>query len=173
VTKRAQAKTAVVDLSEINPTLASKILRERRVSLPFATKRGLTAPPKRERVQKQLDDFRDAVNSTLRSLLKISILNSVFSAGTLIILLAAVVWSNLSGILAAVGITGTNAFAQAKAWQNTIIVYLQDASKLRASVQVLQTQYDGCGGSNEDECLDKVSKAIEAKIQQLENASKS
>jgi len=170
--KEMQGKTVEIDLSKVNPRIAGRILGKRTAFVPPVAGRALAPTPKHERIEKQLTDYKDAVNSTLRALLKEASLNSVLTVLTLVILLAAVVWSNLNGILAALGITGTNAFAQAKAWQNTIIAYFKDASKLRTSVSYLQAQYDGCD-PNDVKCLDKVASAIDTRFQQLENASKS
>jgi len=186
LSKKLRDESTVLDLSEVNSRIASKILflNQKAVAKYPVAEMGrmkfgmrsqtLKLPQKSvskyERTGQQIADYESAVNSTLKDLRKKTILDLTVTGTTVVILVAAVIWSNLSGVLAAVGLGGTNAYAQGKAWQSTVAVYWNDSGTLKQNVDYLKKKYHECA-SNDDSCLDKVSAMIDESFKGLRKAS--
>lgn len=158
------------DLSKVNSELARKIL-DFIPAPPSPMKiRELAPPPKCERVKKEIKDYENAVNQALKDLRTKFVMDLALVVITILILVLAVIFSNLNGILTSIGLTGTSAYAQAKTAPDTFKAYINDRAKLRNSVNDVNMSYDGCA-SDDEACCQKVEDAVKQYMKDLTQAS--
>jgi hypothetical protein len=94
---------------------------------------------------------------------------SVLDVQEKLILVLALIFSNLNGMLALLGLTGTNACAQAKSWQGTVLTHLGDKAKLRNSVDNLKMAYHRCA-QDDDAGSQKILDTLDEYFKALGNA---
>jgi hypothetical protein len=116
--------------------------------------------------------LKNGVKLSLRFLRNKTILDLGITGITFAILGAALIWSNLNGIITAVGLGGTSLYAQAKSWENTVVAYWKDKTNLNMIVYKIKSKYDECTPNNET-CLKEVQGLIDKFIEQLISASQS
>ncbi|HLE75726.1 MAG TPA: hypothetical protein VI864_06755 [Candidatus Bathyarchaeia archaeon] len=102
--------------------------------------------------------YEKVVKSAIGDLLKEAVVDLLFIGVTLFLVIAAAVWSNLTGFLIALGLGGTNAFVQAKNWRDTLTGFWRDKASLERSIRKLQMEYQLCtrndnASQNRVECL--------------------
>ena len=150
-----------VDLSKVNSKVAKRVLNRMRSPTLAKPRKGMMAgevaeePSKYDLVENEIKVYEKAVNETLTGLRNKAALDLAVTGITIIFFILAVIFSNLNGILASIGLGGTNAYSQAKSWQGTVLTYWSDRAKLRHSISHLRMMLVGCKRTD-DACLQKV-----------------
>lgn len=99
-----------------------------------------------------------------------SILNLSFVGTTVVLFVAALLWSNLIGLIVAAGLEGTNLYIQGKSWQDTITVYWKERKKIKIALNEIESKYGSCK-QNDESGLKEVQDLIAAFFTELKSAS--
>ena len=121
-------------------------------------------------VGKQIEFLKKAVVTDLNNLRNKTILNLSFVGTTVVLFVAALLWSNLTGLIAAAGLGGTNLYTQGKLWQDTVIVYWKDRTKIKIALNEIEGKYASCK-QNDENGLKEVQDLITAFYSELKSAS--
>lgn len=123
-----------------------------------------------ERVGKAIDLYEEATIQAVGSL-KIRFLFDISAVTvTIILLFLSYFFSNLAGVLSALGIGSINIANQYPKWRKTITNYRDERDKLARSVSPLRIERERCG--NDDACFDRVAILVIEAIKALEKARK-
>jgi hypothetical protein len=131
----------------------------------------LPNPTHYERVGLALSTYRDEVEESIKELrnrLYLSVFNVLVILG---LVTAAVFWSNVAGILASLGLGGTNVAAERSNWTKTAKEYMKDKGKLRRIVRRLERKYALCTPAD-DESLAEVEFGMEKSYDDVDSALK-
>lgn len=121
-------------------------------------------------VGKRIEFLKKAVVTYLNDLRNKTILNLIFVGTTVVLFVAAVLWSNLIGLIAAAGLEGTNLYIQGKSWQDTITVYWKDRTKIKIALNEIEGKYASCK-QNDANGLKEAQDLITALYGELKSAS--
>lgn len=121
-------------------------------------------------VGKRIEFLKKAVVTCLNDLRNKTILNLIFVGTTVVLFVAALLWSNLIGLIAAAGLEGTNLYIQGKSWQDTITVYWKDRTKIKIALNEIEGKYASCK-ENDANGLKEVQDLITALYGELKSAS--
>jgi len=100
-------------------------------------------------VGKRIEFLKKAVVTYLNDLRNATILNLIFVGTTVVIFVAALLWSNLIGLIAVAGLEGTNLYIQGKSWQDTITVYRKERRKIKFTFNEIKGKYGSCKQNDE------------------------
>jgi Arc/MetJ-type ribon-helix-helix transcriptional regulator len=100
-------------------------------------------------VGKQIEFLKKAAVTYLNDLRNETILNLSFVGTTVVLFVAAFLWSNLIGLIAAAGLEGTNLYVQGKLWQDTITVYWKERTKTKIALNEIEGKYGSCKQNDE------------------------
>lgn len=183
------------DLTNVNPSLANKIMSQINYSVamnspdlslfsksfaqpraPSATKAvppaAAPSPTQYERVGQMLAYYKEAVNAKLREVTIKTVANLAFIIPTLVFLVLAIVYSNLSSLVASIGLGGTSIIAQATTFKDGLVTYLGDCGDIKGNLRYLDAEYNCC---NRDDpvAVQKVNDDVCKDFQALNNAQAS
>ena len=119
-------------------------------------------------VGKQIEFLKKAVVTDLNDLRNKTILNLSFVGITVVLFVAALLWSNLTGLIAAAGLGGTNLYIQGKSWQDTVIVYWKNRTKIKIALNEIEGKYASCK-QNDENGLKEVQDLITAFYSELKS----
>lgn len=161
------------ELKKLNPKTALDILKSKKTIERLIGAPAIRPPPDmHDRLKKAIDEYDRAVEETISRIRQTAALDVAYISVTLILLIAAAIWSNLEGIITSLGLGGLSAASQGKAWVEAIRAYLNDTKKLEISVRHLRSRLDQCPADDMD-CLNNVRKLLDEYWEALATASSS
>ena len=123
-----------------------------------------------DRVTKAIRIYEDSVTDALKGLKIKAIIDVFFVLLTLILIVLAIFFSNLAGLLTTLGFGGLTVSSQGQAWIAAVKSYINSSSALRRGVNRLKEQIALCD-KTDDDCLNNVKCLIQEQFNALDEAA--